>query len=172
MQKDKKSKSTYQFINKSQARDIFEHEIKVAGSVPGPGDYDHRLRRSVSTHSSVFKSNINRFRMNNIDAPPIGYYKWQEQKKKILSYKFSSPQNNKNEKSLTLQYQNLDNLIGKKLDSNQEVGPGKYTPQLLEANKGFTIRDGKLDRFGGKKDSVPTVEPKTQITAPSVPTTI
>lgn len=73
---------------------------------------------------------------------------------------------------MTLQYQNLDNLIGKKLDSNQEVGPGKYTPQILEANKGFTIRDNKLDRFGGKKYSTSTVEPKTQLTTPSVPTAL
>lgn len=116
--------------------------------------------------------------MNNIDAPPIGYYKWQDQKKKILSYKFSSPQINKNEKSLSMQNQNLDNLIGKKLEGNQELGPGKYTPRLLETCKGFTIRDSNLDRFGSKKNSIITVEAKGQLTThtvssvPSAPTTI
>jgi hypothetical protein len=33
----------------------------------------------------------------------------------------------------------MERLIGKKTDNIDEIGPGKYVPNILTANKGFTI---------------------------------
>jgi hypothetical protein len=40
LKKSKRSKSTYQFTNHSQMRELFKHEIKTAGNIPAPGDYE------------------------------------------------------------------------------------------------------------------------------------
>lgn len=51
----------------------------------------------------------------------------------------------------------LDQVLGEKLDSSKEVGPGKYYPSLMETKITFSIKDDHRDRFGqGKlKDNLP-----------------
>lgn len=65
LNKSKRTKSTYQFSTNSSVRQLFKEEVRTAGKLPGPADYDERLRRSASTYNSIFKSNVNRFHMEN-----------------------------------------------------------------------------------------------------------
>lgn len=73
------------------------------------------MRRNILAHNSVFKSNINRFRMKSLDNPPIGYYRWEEVKKKVPVYKFGDVSSSKKDQSLSLHSHQIENLIGKKL---------------------------------------------------------
>ncbi len=35
-----------------------------------------------------------------------------------------------------------------KIDPDQERGPGKYTPSLMDTKRTFSIKDDRRDRFG------------------------
>lgn len=47
-----------------------------------------------------------------------------------------------------MHFKHMENLVGKKLEASEELGPGKYAPNLLQNSKGFTIKENNIDRFG------------------------
>ncbi len=53
--------------------------------------------------------------MKSLDNPPIGYYRWEEVKKKVPVYKFGDVSSSKKDQSLSLHSHQIENLIGKKL---------------------------------------------------------
>jgi hypothetical protein len=72
-----RSRSTVLLSSQLQARELFKHEIRAATGIPGPGDYEGKTFRSITTTNPVFKSKNTRFQDRTIDNPPVGYYKWE-----------------------------------------------------------------------------------------------